>query len=112
MYPQTTLPKLEQRARMPEVRTTARIYGAGVVLGATLSAAVWRFTYRTWSVVEYIDRTGRRFHPSERVRLQPWWGVPATLVLLAIGIGASIWLLPQRRRLIERFSAHLVKPSS
>ena len=39
----------------------------------------WLFTYRTWSVVEYIDQNGRRFHPSERVRLQPWWGVPQRL---------------------------------
>src|SRR6058998_3371944 len=96
---------------MLEVRTTVRIYGAGVVLGATLSAAVWLFTYRTWSVVEYIDRTGRRFHPSERARLQPWWGVPATIALLAIGVAVSVWLLPDRRRLIDRFSTYFVKPS-
>jgi len=93
------------------MRATARIYSARVVLGATLAAAVWLFTYRTWSVVEYIDRTGRRFHPSERARLQPWWGVPATLLVLVIGVGVSVYLLPERRRLIERFSAHLVKPS-
>jgi hypothetical protein len=50
---------------MPDVSTTARIYGAGVVLGTTVSAAVWLFTYRTWSVIEYIDRpVGISTHPS------------------------------------------------
>jgi hypothetical protein len=96
---------------MPAVSTPTRIYCAGAVFGASVTAAVWLSTYHTWSVVEYVDRTGHHFHPSERVRLQPWWGVPATLACLAIGIGVSVWLLPDRGRIIARFSALFVRPS-
>jgi hypothetical protein len=92
------------------VRTT-RIYCAGGVLGATLATAVWLYTYRVWDVVEYIDRTGRHFRPSERVRVTPWWSVYATVALTFIGAGVSLWLLPEHRRLIERFAARFLKPS-
>jgi hypothetical protein len=87
------------------------VYCAGAILGATLAAAVWLYTYRVWDVVEYIDRKGHRFHPSERVSVQPWWSVYATVGLLAIGAGASLWLLPERRRLLKRFAALFAKPS-
>ncbi len=59
-----------------------------------------------WSLLEWIDASGRHFHPSERVRLQPWWSVPATVGVLLLGAGISLWLLPQRRRLIRRFADH------
>jgi hypothetical protein len=81
-----------------------RIYGAGFVLGATVTAAVWVYTYRVWRVNEYIDRTGVRFHASDCVRTQPWWSVPATVVLLLIG-AISVWLLPDHRRLIRRVAS-------
>jgi len=90
----------------------ARVYCAGVVLGATLAAAVWLYTYRGWEIIEHTDPTGRhQLLPSERVRLQPWWSVYATVALIFVGAGVSLWLLPERRRLIERFAARFVKPS-
>jgi hypothetical protein len=82
---------------------------AAVVLGLTLALAVWLLTYRVWTVVEYIDRTGRRFHPSEHVRLQPWWSVPATVAVLLIGVATSVWLLPGHRGLIRRIADRLAK---
>jgi hypothetical protein len=85
-----------------------RIYCAGAVLGAALTAAVWLYTYRVWTTVEYIDRLGRHFHPTERVRVQPWWGVPATVGVLLIGAELSLLLLPGRRGLATRVAAHLV----
>jgi hypothetical protein len=48
-----------------------RVYSAGVVLGVTLASAVWLYTYRVWTLVEYIGRDGRQFHASERVRVTP-----------------------------------------
>jgi len=90
------------------------VYCAGVVLGATLAAAVWLYTYRVSTLVQYIEyigRTRRHFRPSERVMEQPWWGVPATVGLILIGASVSLWLLPQRRRVIERVGAFFVKPS-
>ena len=89
---------------------TTRVCSASVVFGATLAAAVWVYTYRVWNLVEYIDPLGRRFHASERVGTQPWWSVPATVALTLAGAGVSLWLLPERRRLIKRFSS-FVKPS-
>jgi len=38
-----------------------RVYIAGVVLGATLAAAFWLYTYDVWHLVEYIGRDGRQF---------------------------------------------------
>jgi hypothetical protein len=92
------------------VRTT-RVYCAGVVLGATLAAAVWLYTYRVWDTVEYIDRTGYHFRPSEHVRTTPGWSVYATVALIFTGAAVSLWLLPGHRRLIQRFAARFVKPS-
>jgi hypothetical protein len=88
-----------------------RVYCAGVVLGATLAAAVWLYTYRVWSLIEYTDPTGRRhLLPSERVRMTPGWGVYATVALIFVGAGVSLWLLPNRRQLIERF-ASVIRPA-
>jgi hypothetical protein len=88
---------------------TRRIYLAGVVLGVTLAASVWLLTYRVWELVEYIDRTGRHFHPSERVMVQPWWSVPATVGLMLVGVGISLWLLPGRRGPVRRLADHLLR---
>jgi hypothetical protein len=85
------------------------VYFSGVVLGVTLAAAVWLLTYRVWHVVEYIEYIGgqrHRFHPSERVRVQPWWSVPATVTLMLAGIGISLWLLPGRRGPVRRLADH------
>ena len=90
---------------------TARVYGAGAVLGVTLATAVWLYTYRVWDTVEYIDRTGYHWRPSEHVRTTPWWGVYATVALIFVGAGVSLWLLPEHRRLIQRFAARFVKPA-
>ena len=88
-----------------------RDFYAWIVLLATLIGAVWLYTYRVWSLVEYIDATGRHFHPNERVRVQPWWSVYAAVALMSIGAAAVTWLLPEqkRKRLIRRF-AKIVLP--
>jgi hypothetical protein len=85
---------------------------AWIVLAATLAGAVWLYTYRVWSVVEYIGRDGRHFHASERVRVQPWWSVYAAVALMFIGAATAMWLLPGRKqkRLIKRFASRLVSP--
>src|SRR6266498_209353 len=88
---------------------TRRIYLSGVVLGVTLAAALWLLTYRVWDVFEYIDRTGQHFRPSERVRVQPWWGVPATVAVLFTGLGLSLRLLPGGRGPIRRLADHLAR---
>ena len=81
------------------------------MLGVTLTAAIWIYTYRVWSVSEWIGRDGRPFHPALRVRISPWWGAYATIAVILIGVGASLWLLPERRRLTERLATRFVKPS-
>jgi hypothetical protein len=89
---------------------------AWIVLGATLVGAVWLYTYRVWSVVEYIQYsrfgpTKYHFHRSDRVRMQPWWSVYAAVALMLIGAAVVVWLLPEqkRKRLIRRF-AKIVSP--
>jgi uncharacterized BrkB/YihY/UPF0761 family membrane protein len=84
-----------------------RIYLAGVVLGLTLAAAVWILTYRVWTVYEWIDVQGTRFHPSERMRVSPWWSVPLSVLVLLVGFAASFRLLPERRSLINRVVDYL-----
>jgi hypothetical protein len=85
------------------VTVSRRVY-RWIVVAATLVGAVWLYTYRMAATVEYIDRYGNRFHPSEHVRIQPWWSVYATVALIFVGAGVSLWLLPSRRQLIERFA--------
>jgi membrane protein YdbS with pleckstrin-like domain len=81
------------------------------VLGATLVGALWLYTYRATVVVEYIDPMGHHFHPSERVREQPWWSVPATVALVLIGAAILVWILPQWGRPLRRFANRIAKPS-
>ena len=89
---------------------------AWVVLAATLVGAAWLYTYRVWSVVEYIQYsrfgpTKYHFHPSERVRVQPWWSVYAAVAMMFVGAALVMWLLPEqkRKRFIRRF-AKIVLP--
>jgi hypothetical protein len=84
-----------------------------IVLAATLAGAVWLYTYREWSLVEYIDLSGRHFHPSERVRVQPWWSVYAAVALMFIGAAIVVWLLPERKRkrLTKHFGRLFASPS-
>ena len=77
---------------------------AGVVLGATLVAAAWLYTYREWHTVATYDPRGQLV-TSTRLRGQPWWSVYAALALTLAGTGVSLWLLPEGRRLISRFVA-------
>lgn len=86
-----------------------KVYYVCMAIAATIAGAVWLYTYSTWEVLEYIDRNGHRFHASERVRIQPWWSVYATVGLLFVGAGVTLWLLPECRRVLERVSARLVK---
>jgi hypothetical protein len=87
---------------------------ARIVLAATLVGAAWLYTYRVWTVFEYnyyVGKTRYHFHPSERVRVQPWWSVYATVAAMLIGGAIVVWLLPERKRkrLIRRF-AKIVSP--
>jgi hypothetical protein len=92
-----------------EVRVSRRVY-PWIVVAATLVGAVWLYTYRVAATVEYIDRYGNRFHPSEHVRIQPWWSVYATVALIFVGAGVSLWLVSNRRQLIERL-AKIIRPA-
>jgi hypothetical protein len=78
----------------------ARVYYAAAVLGTTLIGAAWLNNYRAWSTDLNADGT-----VAIRVKLQPWWGLPASVALIAVGIAVSVSLLPGGRRLIERFFA-------
>jgi hypothetical protein len=97
----------------------ARVYCAGVILGATSVAAVWLYTYRSWRYspnLLYVDENGQRhFRGYERLMVQPWWSVYAAVALVLIGTGVSLWLLPEGQRLVKRFAARfttrLVEPS-
>jgi hypothetical protein len=91
--------------------TVKRVYVAGVVFGVALAAAVWLLTYRTWTLFEYIDRTHRHFHPSEHVRVQPWWSAPAAAGVLLVGSAISVLLLPGGRGLVRRLADHFSKVS-
>jgi hypothetical protein len=78
-----------------------------------LATAVWLYTYRVWDVREYIDYIGGKrhhFRPSERVRIQPWWSVYASVAVALIGAGVSLWLLPEGRRTIRRLIAKSARP--
>jgi hypothetical protein len=88
---------------------TGRIVSATAALAATLGGALWLYTYRIWTVVEYIDPTGQHFHASERVRESPWWSAPASVVLMFLGSAVVLWLLPGQRTLIRRFTEQFAK---
>ena len=88
----------------------ARVYGVLVVIVATLVGAAWLYGYRSSEALQYIDRNGHRFHPTETVSTQPWWSVYATVGLIFVGVGVVLWLLPGSRRAIERMSARLIAP--
>jgi hypothetical protein len=79
---------------------------AGAVLGATLVAAVWLYSYETWHTIEVFDRSGR-VAASTRVKSQPWWSVYGALALAVAGTGFSLWLVPEGRRLMSRFVSRL-----
>jgi hypothetical protein len=70
------------------------------------------YTYRVSEVFEFIEPvTHRHFHPSRQVQVQPWWSVPAAIAVLCVGLGVTVWLLPTRRRLLNRAAARFVKPT-
>ncbi len=85
---------------------TARVYLAGVVLGAALVGASWLYFYGTWQTIRVFDPRGEVV-ASTRVRSQPWWSVYAAFALALAGAGVSVWLLPGGRRLVSRFAARL-----
>jgi hypothetical protein len=86
---------------------TFSVYLAGVVLGATLVAAVWLYSYRTWQTIEVFDPRGQVV-ASTRVKSQPWWSVYTSLALALTGVGVSVCLLPSGRRKISRFLARVL----
>lgn len=76
-----------------------------VVASATLAAATWVYTYQVPVIVRFIDATGTPFHPAESSTEQPWWGVPATVLVVLLGAVAIIWLAPATRGVLRRFAA-------
>jgi len=69
-----------------------RVYCAGVVLGGTSVGAVWLYTSSTWDTTL-------------------WWALLVAYSLPFIGAGTSLWLLPEGRRLSQRFARYFAKPS-
>lgn len=87
-----------------------RVYGTFVVIAATLIGAAWLYGYRSSESLQYIDRNGHRFHPTDVVSTQPWWSVYATVGLIFVGVGIVLWLVPGSGRAIERTSERLIAP--
>jgi hypothetical protein len=83
------------------------VYVAGVVLGATWVAAVWLWTYRTWETKLILGRHDLVVVDTVQVSVAPWWAVLGAYSLPLIGAGVSLWLLPEGRRLFERFVSRL-----
>lgn len=96
------------RATMRRVRNP-NVYSALLVVAATVLGATWLYGYRSSEALEYIDRSGHRFHPTETISTQPWWSVYATVGLIVVGVGVVLVLLPGCRHVIERLSARLVE---
>jgi hypothetical protein len=93
------------------------VYCAGVVLGASLVAGVWLYTYRAWEVRLIRGQHDLVVVEEVQARVHPWWAVLGAYSLPLIGAGVSLWLLPQGRRLFDRFVSRLAasfsaKPSS
>ncbi len=84
----------------------ARVYFAGVVIGAALVGATWLYSYETWTTIQVFDPRGDVV-ASTRVKSQPAWSVYAAVALALAGAGASVWLLPEGRRLVSRVTARL-----
>jgi hypothetical protein len=80
----------------------ARAYCAGAILGATLVAAAWLYTYRTWETTFIRDR-GVVIDELAQAKVHPWWAVLGAYIVPLVGAGVSLWLLPEGRRLIDRF---------
>lgn len=83
------------------------MYCAGVVLGATWVAAVWLWTYRAWETRLILGRNDLVVVDAVQVSVAPWWAVLGAYGLPLIGAGVSLWLLPEGRRLFERFVSRL-----
>ena len=85
---------------------------------ATLVSAFWILTYEVTTTYEYFvnvpgpnHSVRRHFDHAQAIREQPWWSVYATLGVFVTGLGISMWLLPDRPRLIKRFANSFAKPS-
>ena len=76
---------------------------AGVVVGVSVSGAVWLYTYRAHDVIRFIDTNGVEYNDPRHVSVQPWWGVYAALALLAVAIAATVRLLPDELSQVRRF---------
>jgi len=73
---------------------TARVFIAGVVVGASVAAAVWLYTYQAHGLIRFIDKNGVEYNDPRPVSAQPWWAVYAALLLLALAVAAAVRLLP------------------
>lgn len=79
-----------------------RVTAAAAVFVATVTIFVWLYTYRAVAVAEYIDPLGRRYHAPQRLLEQPWWAVPAAVVVACLGTALAGWLLPDRTLALRR----------
>jgi hypothetical protein len=76
---------------------------AGIVVGVSISGAVWLYTYRAHDVIRFIDTNGVEYNDPRHVSVQPWWGVYAALALLVVALVAAVRLLPDDLPQLQRF---------
>jgi hypothetical protein len=89
---------------------SARVFLAGVFVGASVAGAVWLYTYRAHEVIRFIDKNGIEYNDPRPVSVQPWWGVYAALGLLAVAVAVAIRLVPNGVPMMNRLS-HRVSSS-
>ena len=80
----------------------ARVFCAGIAVGACTVGAIWLFTYEESRVVRFIDLNGNEFHAARIVHVQPWWSVFGAFALLLLGAAMAIALLPEVRGPLTR----------
>jgi hypothetical protein len=65
------------------------------------------YTYRAWEAKLIRGQDDLVGEEAVQIRVRPWWAVLGAYSLPLIGAGVSLWLLPEGRRLFERFVSRL-----
>lgn len=109
-------PIVTERPSRPTIWTMqhARVLLAFLVAGITAAGAVWLYTYRVpadFTYVEYLGGHPHRYHSTETVMVQPWWGIYATIAVALAGGAILTLLLPRQRRGLKRFRSHFANLS-